>query len=140
MTAGQSTKRKSPMERAIETVATGLGNGIGWMAESGVLFVVFAIVWIVFGAALVLSQGSVDQAWTAIRSLPLPVQAIVWVLFLPVMVGLWVWEQTWPLLVRLALVIGIGGWNLLVFLPRTTAKAAAQAPAHSPATPPWVPA
>jgi hypothetical protein len=110
------------MERLIETLATGLGNGVGWMAESGVLFVVFAIVWFAFGAALVLSQGSVDQAWTAIRSLPLPIQALVWVLFLPVMVGLWVWEQTWPLLVRLALVIGIGGWNLLVFLPRTTAK------------------
>lgn len=110
------------MERLIETLATGLGNGVGWMAESGVLFVVFAIVWFAFGAALVLSQGSVDQAWTAIRSLSLPIQAIVWVLFLPVMVGLWVWEQTWPLLVRLALVIGIGGWNLLVFLPRATAK------------------
>ena len=122
MTAGQSTKGKSSMERVIETVATGVGNGIGWMAESGVLFVIFAVVWIAFGAALVLSQGSVDQAWAAIRDLPLPIQAIVWVLFLPVMIGLWVWEQTWPLLVRLALVIGIGGWNLLVFLPRSAAK------------------
>jgi hypothetical protein len=110
------------MERFIETLATGLGNGVGWMAESGVLFVIFAIVWLAFGAALVLSQGSVDQAWAAIRALPLPIQAIVWVLFLPVMVGLWAWEQTWPLLVRLAVVIGIGGWNLLVFLPKSAAK------------------
>jgi hypothetical protein len=55
------------MERLIETLATGLGNGIGWMAGSGVLFVVFAIVWLAFGAALVLSQGSVDQAWSTIR-------------------------------------------------------------------------
>jgi len=122
MTAGQSTKRKSPMERAIETVATGLGNGIGWMAESGILFAIFAIVWIAFGAALILSQGSVDLAWAAIRSLPLLIQAIAWVLFLPVMIGLWAWEQTWPLLVRLAIVIGIGGWNLLVFLPKSAAK------------------
>jgi len=122
MNVHESTRRKNAMERLIETLASGLGNGVGWMAESGVLFVIFAIVWLAFGAALVLSQGSVDQAWAAIRSLPLLVQAIVWVLFLPVMVALWVWEQTWPLLVRLALVIGIGGWNLLVFLPRTTAK------------------
>jgi hypothetical protein len=122
MTAGQSTKRKSPMERAIETAATGLGNGVAWMAESGVLFVIFAIVWIAFGAALILSQGSVDQAWAAIQSLPLPIQILVWVLFLPVMVAMWAWEQTWPVLVRLALVIGIGAWNLLVFLPRAAAK------------------
>ena len=122
MTAGQSTKRKTPMERAIETVATGLGNGIGWMAESGILFAIFAIVWIAFGAALVLSQGSVDQAWAAIRSLPLIIQAIAWVLFLPVMIALWAWEQAWPLLVRLALVVGIGAWNLLVFLPKAAAK------------------
>jgi hypothetical protein len=122
MTAGQSTKRKNAMERVIETLATGLGNSVAWMAESGVLFVIFAIVWIAFGAALVLSQGSVDQAWAAIRALPLPVQAIVWLLFLPVLIGLWAWEQTWPLLVRLALVIGIGAWNLLVFLPKAAAN------------------
>ena len=42
----------------------------------------------------------------------------VWLLFLPVMIGLWIWETTWPLLVRLVLVIGIAGWNLLIFLPR----------------------
>ena len=110
------------MERVIETLASGLGNSVAWMAESGVLFLIFAIVWIAFGAALVLSQGSVDQAWTAIKALPLPMQAIVWLLFLPVMIGLWAWEQTWPLLVRLALVIGIGAWNLLVFLPKAAAK------------------
>ncbi|HTK44279.1 MAG TPA: hypothetical protein VL749_02855 [Patescibacteria group bacterium] len=110
------------MERFIETLATGLGNSVGWLAQSGVLFVIFAIAWLAFGAALVLSQGSVDQAWTAIRALPLPVQAVVWVLFLPVMIGLWAWEQTWPLLVRLVLVIGIGAWNLLIFLPKATAK------------------
>jgi hypothetical protein len=38
-------------------------------------------------------------------------------LFLPVMVGLWIWESTWPLLVRLVLVVGIAGWNLLILVP-----------------------
>jgi hypothetical protein len=46
------------------------------------------------------------------------VQAGVWVLFLPVMVGLWVWETSWPIVVRLTLLIGVAGWNLLIFLPR----------------------
>ena len=106
------------MDQIISALATGLGDGIGWMAENGVLFAIFAVVWIAFAAGLVFSQGSVDQAWQAIGALPWILQIVVWVLFLPVMAGLWVWETTWPLIVRLVLVAGIGGWNLLVFLPK----------------------
>jgi hypothetical protein len=31
-----------------------------------------------------------------------------------------VWQtiRGWPLVVRLVLVVGLGGWNLLMFLPR----------------------
>ena len=106
------------MERIIETVASGLGNSIGWMAEHGVLFGVFAVLWVAFGAALIWSQGSLDQAWETVRGLPLIVQIGAWLLFLPVMAGLWIWETTWPLIVRVVLIAGIAGWNLLVFLPR----------------------
>jgi hypothetical protein len=67
---------------------------------------------------LIFSAGSVDQAWQTIRELPLIVQIVVWVLFLPVMIGLWIWETSWPLVVRLVLVLGVAGWNLLVFLPK----------------------
>jgi ABC-type amino acid transport system permease subunit len=116
--AVEGVRKKGVMDRLIETVASWLGNSVGWMADNGILFAVFLVVWIAFGAALVVSQGSLDQAWATVRGLPLVVQAMVWVLFLPVMVGLWVWETSWPLIVRLVLVIGVAGWNLLVFLPR----------------------
>jgi hypothetical protein len=106
------------MERIIETLASGMGNGVAWMAESGALFVVFAILWIAFAAGLIWSQGSLDQAWAAVRALPLIVQIAVWVLLLPVMVALWVWETTWPLVLRLIVLAGIASWNLLIFLPR----------------------
>jgi hypothetical protein len=46
------------------------------------------------------------------------IQVLVWLLFLPVMAGLWIWETTWPFLLRIVLVAGVAGWNLLVFLPR----------------------
>ena len=111
-------RRKGQMEQVIETLASGLGNSVGWLAEHGVLFVIFALIWVAFGAGLLLSQGSLDQAWQAIRDLPLVVQVVVWLLFLPVMIGLWVWETTWPLILRLVLVLGIAGWNLLIFLPK----------------------
>jgi ABC-type amino acid transport system permease subunit len=106
------------VEGIIETLASGLGNGVGWLAEHGVLFGVFALIWIAFGAGLLWSQGSVDQVWETIRGLPLIVQAVVWLLFLPVMIGIWIWETSWPLIVRVILVVAIAGWNLLVFLPR----------------------
>ena len=115
-----SVRRKGRMEQATETLGSGLGTGVGWLAENGILFAIFAIIWVAFGAALIWSQGSLDQAWQAIRDLPLIVQVVVWVLFLPVMLGLWVWETSWPIVVRLVLVVGLAGWNLLMFLPKAS--------------------
>jgi hypothetical protein len=122
--AGVGAKRRRPlMERVIDSVATGLGNGVGWLAESGALFVLFAVIWIAVAIGLVSSAGTVEEAWRTIRALPLLVQALAWVLFLPVMVGLWIWESSWPFVVRLVLLAGIAGWNLLVFLPKATRAA-----------------
>ena len=107
------------MERVIETLAGGIGNGIGWLAEHYVLFGLFLVLWAAFGVALVASQGSLDQAWQTVRALPLVLQVVVWLLFLPVMIGLWVWEASgWNVVVRLVLVLGLAGWNLFMFLPR----------------------
>jgi hypothetical protein len=106
------------MEQVIETLASGMGNSVAWLAENGVLFGIFAIIWIAFAAGLTWSQGSLDEAWNAIRGLPLIIQIVAWVLFLPVMIGLWIWETSWPLVVRLVLVVGVAGWNLLMFLPK----------------------
>jgi hypothetical protein len=114
----ESNQRKGRVEQVIETLASGLGNGVAWLAENGILFGIFAIIWIAFAVGLIWNQGSLDQAWNAVRSLPLIIQIVVWVLFLPVMIGLWIWEASWPLVVRLVLVVGVAGWNLLVFLPK----------------------
>jgi hypothetical protein len=110
----------------MDTLLTGLvnvtvvpiANAIGWAAENGLLFLVFLALWIGFGAALIASQGTLDDAWAWIRTLPVIIQVLVWLLFLPVMAGLWIWETTWPFLLRIVLVAGVAGWNLLVFLPR----------------------
>jgi hypothetical protein len=111
------------MDQIFETLGNGIGNSVGFMAETGILFAIFAVIWVAFGAALILSQGSIDAAWQWVRSLPLVLQGLVWLLFLPVMLAVWIWETTWPVIVRLILVIGIGGWNLMIFLPRAlTAK------------------
>jgi hypothetical protein len=103
----------------IETIATGLGNGIGWLADSGILFACFAVAWVAFGWALVVSHGSLDEAWQFVRGLPLVIHAFAWLLFLPVMIGLWIWEGAWPVVVKLILIAGVAAWNLMVFLPRS---------------------
>jgi hypothetical protein len=122
MAAGQPTvEQKGRVERMIASLATALGDGIGWMADHGVLFLVFAAIWVAFGIALVWSQGSLDQAWETIRSWPLIAQAAAWLLFLPVMFGLWVWETSWPLIIRVLVVLGAAGWNLLILVPRAAA-------------------
>jgi hypothetical protein len=83
------------------------------------VFLVFAALWAAFAAALIWSQGSLDQTWEWIRGLPLIIQGMVWLLFLPVVAGLWVWETSWPLLARLVVVAGLGFANLVAFFPRT---------------------
>ena len=107
------------MERVLEPLASGLGNAVAWLAETGVLFAVFAAIWISLGVGLVWRAETVDEAWRTIGAMRWIVQGVAWILLLPVMIGLWIWESSWPVLVRVLLVVGIGGWNLLVFLPRS---------------------
>jgi hypothetical protein len=82
------------------------------------VFVLFAVLWAAFALALVVRQGSLDQTWQWIQGMPWLVQAVIWLLFLPVVAGLWIWESTWPVIVRVALVASLGFWNLYIFLPR----------------------
>jgi hypothetical protein len=81
------------------------------------VFVLFAALWAGFAYALIASQGSLDAAWRWITSQHLIVQAVVWLLFLPVVAGLWIWESAWPLVMRLILVAGIGFFNVYLFFP-----------------------
>lgn len=108
-------KEKSRVEQVVERVATGAGDGIGFLADKGILFVVFALIWAAFGVALIWSQGGLDAAWQWVRDLHWLAQGLVWLLFLPVMLGLWIWETSWSVVLRVALVVSLAGWTLLVF-------------------------
>jgi hypothetical protein len=82
-----------------------------------IVFLLFAALWIGFAWALIASQGSLEAAWQWIQGLPLILQGVVWLLFLPVVAGLWIWESAWPAAVRLVLVLGVGFFNLYLFFP-----------------------
>ena len=75
--------------------------------------VIFAMLWVGFAIALVVNREWLDLLWNWVQALPSVAEIIVWVLFLPVMVGLWIWESSWPVIVRMLGFAGIVGWTLI---------------------------
>jgi hypothetical protein len=119
-TTGSAGRMEQVISAVVDGVIVPVTGAIPWLVSSGVLWLVFAAMWLAFGAGLVWNQGGLDATWAWITSLPLLVQAVAWLLFLPVVAGLWIWETGWPLVLRLALVGGLAGWSLMIFLPRST--------------------
>lgn len=95
-----------------------LTGSIPFLASSGILLLLFGALWIAFAAALVREPTRIDTAWRRVRRAPLIVQAVSWVLFLPVLASVWIYRTSWPAAARLTLVGGLASWNLLMFLPR----------------------
>lgn len=81
-------------------------------------FAILTILWLGFGAALVFNQALLDTIWHLFRGLPLAVQIVVGLLVIPVFLGLWIWESSWPLWLRLILVIGLGIVTIYTFFPK----------------------
>ena len=116
----------SSVDALVRWVVVPVTSVIPRLVSSGVALVLYGALWVGFGAALVANPAVLDDAWHSIAQLPLPVQAIVWLLLMPVMVALWVWGTDWPVVLRLVLIAGIAGWNLLVFVPRAEGRLEAQ--------------
>ena len=75
--------------------------------------VIFAMLWVGFITALVVNPEWLDVLWNWAQALPMAPRIIVWVLFLPIMVGLWIWESSWSVLGRLLGFAGVVAWTLL---------------------------
>jgi hypothetical protein len=75
--------------------------------------VIFVILWLGFAIALAVNRAWLDLIWDWLRALPSVAQIIVWVLFLPITVGLWIWESSWSTVVSLLAFAGMVVWTLL---------------------------
>jgi len=72
-----------------------------------VVFAAFIVIgWFVFAYFAFAVPGGLLGAWASVRALPLVVQLVVWLLFLPWMLALWVFQTGWPLWLRVLLVLG----------------------------------
>ena len=81
-------------------------------------FGILTLAWLTFGAALIFNPAILDTVWQSFRGWPLVVQLVVGLLVLPVALGFWIWESSWPLLLRLLLVVGLGAATVYTFFPR----------------------
>lgn len=111
------------IDRFVNWVIIPVTGVIPRLVETGLLWLVFAALWIAFFVALVVDPAVLDTAWATITTQWLPVQLVAWLLFLPLMAGLWILDTDWPLVVQLALVIAIAAVNLVAFIPRRKAGA-----------------
>ncbi|HEY8446189.1 MAG TPA: hypothetical protein VIL01_03710 [Thermomicrobiales bacterium] len=80
---------------------------------------IFLLLWLAFAAALIFDRGALDSIWQWIRDLPLAAEVIVWVVLLPLVAGLWIWESDWSLGLRLSLIIIVAIANLIVLGPKS---------------------
>ncbi len=74
---------------------------------------IFLVLWVGFIVALVMNREWLDIIWNWVQGLPLVPKIIIWMIFLPIMVGLWIWESSWPTLGNLFGIAGMVGWTLL---------------------------
>src|SRR5512141_1972241 len=81
-------------------------------------FAVLTLLWLAFAAALLFNRDLLDTAWQSFRSWPVIIQLVAGLLVLPVVFGLWIWETSWPLLLRLILVAALSWVTVYTFFPR----------------------
>jgi hypothetical protein len=81
-------------------------------------FAILTLLWLGFGAALVFNRALLDVVWQSFRGLPFLLQIVVGLLVLPVVLGLWIWESSWPIWLRLVLVVSLAFVTVYLFFPR----------------------
>jgi hypothetical protein len=95
---------------ALAAGATGVFNAL--------VFLVFAVLWLCFAAVLLFARADLDVLWRNFRRRNVVVQALGWLLLLPLVAALFVWERRWQVSVRFVVVLAIAALNLFMFFPR----------------------
>ncbi len=73
--------------------------------------------WGVFAYLLLVASGGLTAAWEWVRSLPLLIQLVMWLLLLPWMLALWISQTPWAPAVRIILIAGIALATFWISIP-----------------------
>ena len=79
-----------------------------WIRAALTLYsiVIFTILWIGFAVALLVERRWIDDLWVWLKDLPIAFQIVLWILLLPITIGLWIWHSGWATPFKL---VGLGG-------------------------------
>lgn len=86
---------------------------------STLAFTILSLLWLAFGFALLFNRPALERTWQWFSKTPLLIKLLLALLFLPVVIGLWIWNTRWPFWLRLALVAGLAWMTIYTFLPKT---------------------
>jgi len=79
-------------------------------------FIVMVGLWGAFIALAFTSPETLDEVWHRAGDLWWPVEIAVWILFLPWMIGLLVWQADWSFAARMAVIVVLAlGWSAASF-------------------------
>ena len=81
----------------------------------------FVAMWTLVGVLLVVSPDTVERLSSWVADQPEGFELAVWVLLLPVMIGIFVWSTSWALWVRLLVLAGCAAWTTIEFYPNRIA-------------------
>lgn len=82
-----------------------------------IMFLLAALLWAAFGVLLLWRQDYLVELWNGFRGQNLLLQGIEFILLLPWVCALWLWNTGWLLWVRVLLVLGLAWVNLYMFWP-----------------------
>jgi hypothetical protein len=72
------------------------------------------VLWAGFAVGLVTGGAILEDGWAWLTGLDTVAAVIAWILFLPIAVGLWAWNEAGSVLVQGVVLAGLVGWTLLM--------------------------
>ena len=78
--------------------------------------------WLAFAVLAVTSEDTLAGIWDWVRGLPLALELVIWILTLPWMLALAVWESAWSDTSRVLVVLAIATAWTLMSIPRPPRK------------------
>ena len=110
-TSTETTVTTSPSARSFAE------QTLGEQTFSLLIFGMGAAVSGMFVYYLITNPARLSEIWAWTRSLNILVQGVVWLLFAPWMICLWVWTLPWAMPIRLVLVVAALAWTNWMLWP-----------------------
>lgn len=66
-----------------------------------------SILWLAFAGLWIFSSETLGHIFTWIQGLPLILEIIVWIVFIPWVGSLWIWNSSWPLWLKIVVIVAI---------------------------------